>query len=270
MWATVACLSALSLAPAQAGGLSLKNERLTYGFLGNTRPDAKVLPGDIFIVAFDIEGLKVAEDGKVLYSMGMELTNKDNKLLFKEEPQPLEAFVSLGGGRLPAWARAEIRTDQPAGEYTLKVTVSDRAAKTNQTLTRKFEVLPKKFGLVRFNVTHDSGGQLPAPAIGVAGQSVWVHFMALGFDRDPKTKQPNLSVTMRVLDERGNPTTGKPLTGQVPEPGTTVPETHTLIPLQFFLALNRAGTFNVEVKAVDQLSKKEAVQLYKIRVEEPK
>src|SRR3954471_15485404 len=169
MWATLALASALSVTPAQAGTLQLKNDRITYGILGQERKDNKLLPGDVFVVAFDIEGLQVREDGRVLYSMGMELTSKEGKSEFKKDPQELEAVNALGGSRLPAFALSEVGTETRPGEYTLKVTVTDRAAKATQTLTRKFEVLPRTFGFVRTALTYENS--MPAPPLAVAGQT---------------------------------------------------------------------------------------------------
>ena len=124
MWATLALTAALNLAPAQAGALELKNVRVTYGTLGQERKDAKeVLPGDIYNVAFDIEGLQVGDNGQVLYRMGMELTKSGKKEPeFKQEPRDLEAFNTLGGSRVPAFARTTVGLDTQPGEYTLKVT----------------------------------------------------------------------------------------------------------------------------------------------------
>ena len=42
-------------------------------------------------LAYDIEGLTVREDGRVFYSIGMELTNKEGKSIFRQEPKDLEA-----------------------------------------------------------------------------------------------------------------------------------------------------------------------------------
>ena len=135
MLSSVALAAALSLTPAQVGQLQLTNPHATYGLLGAKRTDLKFLPGDNFFLSFDIEGLQVNEFGKVLYSMSMELkSNKDNKVVFRREPVEQEAFNSLGGSQLPAFAQAEVGLDTPAGEYTVTVRVTDRRAKTTQDL----------------------------------------------------------------------------------------------------------------------------------------
>ena len=66
----------------------------------------------------------------------------------------------LGGSTVPAHANVDIGVNQDPGKYTLKVTVIDPVTKAKQELTKEFEVLPKKFGLVRMYTTADSAGRI--------------------------------------------------------------------------------------------------------------
>lgn len=266
MFSTLALTTLLTLAPAQGGSLKLENARTTYGFLGADRPNAKLLPGDTYFVSFDIDGLKVAEDGKVLYSMGMQLANKEGKIQFKKEPKELEAYNSLGGSRLPAFAVTEIGLDTPPGDYTLTVAVTDRAAKTTDTLVRRFEVLPPGFGFVRVNTTYDFKGEVSAPPLGVPGQTFWVNFGLVGFELDEKKKQPNLSVELRVFDENDKPTLAKPITGDATE---VTEQFKKFVPMQFVLNLNRSGRYRLELVAKDNVGKKSAKHTMNFTISDP-
>src|SRR5215208_2037578 len=120
MWTTLAMAAALSVAPNPVGELTVTNVRPTYGLYGAVRKDAdapKVVPGDVFFLSFDVENLKVAPDGLVKYSVGMEWTNKEKKVLYREEPKELPVHNSLGTGRVPGFAAAVTGADTPAGEY---------------------------------------------------------------------------------------------------------------------------------------------------------
>jgi hypothetical protein len=258
MWATLALTTALQLAPAQTEALALKNVRATYGVLGQERKDSRLLPGDIYVVAFDIENLRVKEDGRVLYSMGVELTNKDDKPVFKTEPRDLEIVNTLGGTRLPAFARAVIGLDTPPGAYTFKVTVTDRAAKKTEILTRKFEVLPLKFGFVRLAVTYETGQD--APPVAVPGQALMLNFTLVGFELDKKKQQPNVAVEMRILDEAGKPTLAKPFTASLQEVEEQYKDYKKAFPLQNPLNINRAGKFKIMIKATDKIGNKTVEQ----------
>jgi hypothetical protein len=269
MLSTLAVAAVLNLAPSQSDTLQLKNVRATFGPLGQERKDSKVLGGDAYFVAFDIEGLKVREDGQVKYTMSMELTNKEGKSQFKQEPQELEAFNALGGNRVPAFAHVLVGTDTPEGEYTLKVTVKDLATGKTDTLTRKFEVLPSRFGFVQVNMSYHTPTQnvfLPAPPLAVPGQTLLVNFALVGFGLDKTSKdQPNIETTMRVLDEDGKPTLAKPYGGGAKEVG---PEFKRVIPMQFLLQANRPGKFKIELKATDKVGGKTAEQILDLTVVE--
>lgn len=259
---TMALVVALGLAPGQAGDLTVTNIRNTYGLLGSTRLDNKLLPGDRYFVVFDIENIKVDDTGRVMYSMGMEVTDSKAKVLYKQDPRDLEGLNSLGGTRLPCFAHVDVGLDQPPGEYTVKVTVTDRAAKKTASFQRKFEVLPLTFGLVGLSTTSDSQQQVPAPPLGVAGQSIWVNFAAVGFSAGGPKNEPNVSIVMRVYDEDGKPTLPKGFSGEFNE----IPKDLKAVPMQFLLALNRVGKFKVKLEATDQVSKKKAELSFPITV----
>jgi hypothetical protein len=267
MWATLAIASALSLAPAQAGKLEIKRDRVTYGILGQERKDTKLLAGDVFVITFDIEGLLVKEDGRVRYSMGMELRNlKTDKAEFTKDPQELEVTNALGGSRLPAFALSNIGLDTQPGKYKMVVTVNDLLAKEKSSakLEREFEVVPAKFGLVQVALFNQGG--LPAPPIAVVGHTLVVNAAAVGFDLD-KDMLPNLTFELRILDEAGKPTVPKPFAG---EANKTVPkENRRLLPLQFTLPLNRSGKFTLELEANDKVANKTVKQSLSFKVIEP-
>jgi hypothetical protein len=257
MWTTLPLALALSLAPGQAEQLKITNDRVTYGLFGSVRPDTKFLPGDLFLVAFDIEGVRTDNNGKVLYSMGMEVTDSKGKTHYKQEPRDLEGINSLGGARLPAFAHVDIGTDQPPGEYTVKVTVTDRITKMSKTLVRRFEVLKKDFGIVRLNSTSDVEARMPAPPVGVVGQALWVNFGVVDFQRG-SDKRCNVKVEMRIYDEKNKETLALPFAGDVNQ---RVPNDLQVLPMQYLLTLNRSGRFTVKLQATDLNGSKKPVEV---------
>lgn len=262
MWTTLTLAAALTLAPAQAGGLRLTNERLTYGTLGPARSDSKFLPGDVLSMTFDMEGLKALSGGKVAYSLGFQVSDAKGKLVYGEDPRDLEAVLHLGGSKVPASPFVVLGTDMAAGTYEFKMTVRDRTANTSQTLARKFEVLPRGFGLVALQV---SNGNIQTPPLGVVGQELFLNFAVVGFDRDKVKKQPDVMLEMTILDEKKKPTLDKPITGKFSD---NVPENVVAVPTYFLLKLNRAGTYTVELRATDQVSKKTSALSIPLRVYE--
>ncbi len=268
MWATLAMATALNLAPAQ-GGIEFKNVRATYGFLGPERKDAAVLPGDIFVLAFDIDGLTVTKDDRILYGMGLELLNAKGEQQYKRDPQPLETTNSLGSSRVPAFAQATVGTDTAPGEYTLIVTVVDRgAAKPTQTqLKRTFEVKPLSFGLI--GVGFYSSPSEPAPPIGAVGQLYFLNMTVVGARYDEKTNQPSLAAELVVTDESGKPTMATPAAA-VLYPATEQTRKLKMVPLGFQISLNRPGKFKLTAIVEDKIAKKRMELPLELTVVEPK
>jgi hypothetical protein len=271
MLMTMAVIAALTMTPGQGtGGLNLTNPRATYGELGSTRQDTKLVQGDIFFLSYDIEGLAVSETGRVLYGMAMEVLDSAGKSIFKQQPVERDDFLPLGGNKLPARAYVTIGVDQPPGQYVLKVTVTDLANKektVSKTIEQKFEVVPLTFSLVQVFTSSDRDGKIPAPLIGVAGQSMWVHFVVVDFKRDATSKQPNLTIEMTVYDKDSKPTLQKPNLKQVPdEADGKVDEKSVGVPMQFPVPLNRDGGFLIELKATDNITKKTTKMYLPLRV----
>jgi len=257
-------MSALVLTPAQTdGGLRLSNVRNTFGELGGTRPEGKLIPGDILFVGFDIEGIAVDAEGNVDYTMAMEVLDRNGKPIFKQDPATKKDFLPLGGNKLPARAFVTIGLDQQPGEYTLRLTVTDNgsAAKPSQVLTRRFEVTPPTFGIVAVHTSVNEQGNIPAPTTGTVGQSVFVQLGVVGFERakdpkDPKKPaQPDVVLEMTPLDERGQPTIQK---SQPIRVNAGVDEKDGGFTIRFLLPMTRVGKYTIRLKATDNHSKKTA------------
>jgi hypothetical protein len=255
MLTTVALFAALTSAIGQADGLAITNVRQTWYLLGPVRTDDKLLPGDSYNIAFDIQGLKVASDGKVQYAMGLEVTNSSGKVEFGAQPAPKEVYNALGGSTVPAYANVDIGLNQKPGKYTLKVTVIDSTSNAKKELSRSFEVLKSEFGLVRLFTAADANMGIPTGPYGIPGQSLYVRFFAVGFERNATTKQPDISIEMKIVDENGKATLEKPFSDTVK---ANLAADMVAIPLTFTLHLNRPGKFTVQFTAVDKVSKKDA------------
>lgn len=266
MGTAIALLVALSLPAAEAGELRLTNVRPTHCVLGPARTADKVLPGDSYVLSFDIEGIATDDAGKARYSVGIDVADAGGKVLFKQEPKEQDAQTSLGGGRLPAYAQLNVGLDAKPGPYTLQVTVTDLATKKSAQLTRKAEVLPKDFGMVRLTTSSDPDGRYP---ISVPGSGDWLFLQCgiLGFERNGSSKQPDVSVSMRILDEEGKPTTAKPVSVRVDK---DVPDAATAVPVRLLLSLNRPGKFTVELTAADRLSNKTSTLSFPLTVVSPR
>lgn len=258
MWTTVALMSALSWTPAQAGQLELKNSRVTYGILGQERKDTSYLPGDMVVLAFDIEGLPVGDDGRLKYSMSVRLyDHKKRQDVFKKEPQQMEVVNTLGRSRVPTFALTNIGTDTEPGKYTMIVEVN--AGKESKKLERDFEVKKREFGIVRpgfvYNqLSEEQAGEraiIYSPPLAVPGQNLLLHFAVVGFTLAGNNNQPKVKVKMEILDESGQPVLKNAFKGAATSIPDEVKQLLT-IPFQIPIQVNRGGKFKIVLTATDE------------------
>jgi hypothetical protein len=255
MWTAAVVALVLGLPPAQPGtSLALTKPHFTYGPGGVTRPDAKYLPGDTVFLSFDVANLKFDADANASYRIAMEVTNADGEAVLRQKPHASKVKNILGGKAVPCRVHVALPPGYPSGTYTIKVTVEDLATKQGQSLAQKFEVLPAAFGLVQVGASATNDGMAPVPTVGVEGAPLYLTFAVVGFGRG-KDKQLDISASLRVLDEKGKPTTAKPFADRAKR---EIPEGLQLIPLQFGLTLNRVGSFTLEFTATDHVTGQKA------------
>jgi hypothetical protein len=254
----------LILAAGQDDPLAIANVRSTYGYLGAPRKiGGGILPGDTAHFTFDIKNLKLDDAGKAFYSIAIEIRDEQGKLFFEQKPYNSVAQNFLGGNSLPCSAHVEVPLDAKPGTMAWKATVKDRTTKQTVTVTGKGKILPADFGIVQVGLFADAETRVPMSAVGVVGNSAYLQFSAVGFDRDKEAKQPDVAVSMRILDEQGKPTIAKPIVGKI---NANVNPQDNLVPMLFSVTLNRAGRFTLELSAEDKLTGKTSRILYPIRV----
>jgi hypothetical protein len=195
--------------------------------------------------------------------MAIDVTDEGGNIFYQQKPYNSVAQVFFGGNSLPCSGRLSIPFDAKPGVYNYKLTVEDRNAKTSVVYETKGKVLEPDFGLIRVGTYADAEGRTPIPPVGVVGGSLYVDFSAVGFGRDAKTKQPDLKVQLRVLDDKGQPTFAKPLSGHVKQ---DVQTSARFIPLQFGLTMNRPGNFTIELQATCVVCEKSTTVRLPVRI----
>jgi hypothetical protein len=226
---------------------------LTFGgALGTTRPNNKLLPGDLLLLAFDIENLKQNKEGLVQYQIAMDVTDPAGKSIYTTTPDLQGAYLAFGGTKLPANAWLPLKPELAAGAYSCKITITDATTKSTKELVKAFEILPAAFANVGLVATNDEAGYLHCPLGGVVGQPIWLNFRIVNFGRDAQTKQPDVVTEISVL-ENGKATNPNPLL--IP-PVVRLPIGANAIENKFMLGMSRAGSFVVQIKTEDKVTQK--------------
>ncbi|MBP3957772.1 hypothetical protein J8F10_21175 [Gemmata sp. G18] len=269
MMATIA-LAVLAGLPAQpAGNLKFTNVRTTIGELGPARENNKLLPGDILFIAYDVEGITIDDKGNAEYTMTMEVVNAAGARVLpppsepKPEPRKTAEFFPLRGNKMPGRVFVTVGLDLAPGNYTCKVSITDTKSKASTNIDVKFEVAKKEFAVVALYTTYDARGEISAPTAGQVGQMVFVQFSVATFERDMKTKQPDVELSFQLFDDKGAPTMKEPL--KVIQDATSsaavapIKESDGMFRvIPFPLYMNRPGKFVLEISATDRVSKKTA------------
>jgi hypothetical protein len=244
-------------------GPEITDPRVTYGHLGAPRPKgAGIRPGDIAHVSFTIKNLKADAGGKVAYSIAIVITDDKGKVLYEQKPVKAYAQHFFGGGSVPAAAQIAVPPNSKPGPVHWKITVTDRTTDMSTELKGSGKVLPPEFGLVRVGTYADIEEHVPMPPVGVVGSNLFLGFGVIGFGRD-KEKQPDIKVSLRILDDKGQPTFAKALTGRVHQDlGADV----HIVPLQFALTLDRVGRYTLELSAACDVCGKTSTVSIPVRI----
>src|SRR5262249_24944427 len=160
----------------------------------------------------------------------------------------------------PAIGFVEIGADQPAGTYTLTLTVTDRLTKKKAEYSTKFQVLKKTFGFVK----------IQAPVLNMVGPDFNFKFGVTGFKRDAK-KLPKIKVKLVIRDENDKPTLLRAVTMRIPGDANIDPEDirdQLDFPVSF--PLSRSGKFTIKLEAEDLIAEKTIKFDYNIVVLDPR
>jgi len=214
-------------------------------------------------LAFEMSNMTFDANGKAGYSIDLDILDSKGTELLKQQPRSATALNYLGGTTMPCAANLQVPLESPPGTYTFRVTVVDAASKKSASVVRKFEVLPKGFGLVQVGTSADGAANIPWTPVGVVGDSIYLNFSAVGFARDKVSKQPNIKVSMRVLDDRDQPVAGAKMLGAA---SSGVPADLQVVPMQFGITLNRVGRFTLELTATDSLTGNTTKVSFPVRV----
>jgi hypothetical protein len=247
----LAALVVLSIVPGLAPALEIKNIRPCYGQFGSLRTTTKFVQGDLLYMTYDIDNLALdAKTGKASYDTRMEIIDDKQAVKF-ERKYSNDVVPELGGARMPGELVASFGTAFPPGKYTVKLTVTDKLAKQSKAFLYSIEVVPLTLGFIH----------VEAPAVGLTNQTYRTLWGLVGFVPDPKTKKPNVEITIRILDQNGKPVARETkivLPADLPMGLGDAPE---VIPISLPIYLNRTGQFEIDIVAVDKNAKNAQIQM---------
>lgn len=236
-----------------AGSLTIEPGRPVLGIYGSLRGDARWVPGELISLAFDIGGLQPSAEGRYRFTVNLVLEDASGKAVFADDADATP--LAGGAGKVRHFVQLPTGLDQAPGRFKLKLAVQDRVAKRTATATQDLTLAAPEFALVRPQCSLDPFGQVPAPAVGVVGQTLHFNWAAVHFKTNPQADAGSrVRVEVAVVDGDQRPTGRKPSVTEF----TNLESSQRVLPLRYEFPLERPGQFKIVVKATDVVAGKSA------------
>jgi hypothetical protein len=239
--------------------------RLTYGTLGPTRPDDRVLPGEEILVEFTFSGVATDRAGKTDITFAAELTDEEGKKVLELLPVPVKSVLALGGGTFTGEVSFSLPDGFPAGSYNVRVVLNDKLAGKILAGKHPVRVLPPGFGAVGLRFANDRQGKAAAGGNLTVGQRLFLVGDAVGFAR--KEGRIHVTGSFSIRDSAGNMTIPSPVTIVV---DSEVTDESKRVSFDFSLFANRPGEFTVVVELRDVIGQKAATYELPLVVHPPR
>ena len=252
-------------APAWAD-LEIRDVQAAYGPLGPERRSLEVAPGDEIFFRYTVTGIRTDNAGRAEGAVRLQVTDTDGNVLI-DDKEAIGGLLALGGRTLPGTARVSFGPDTPAGDYQLRVTISDNLGAGSASFERKLTCTKPAFALVQLRFSRDEAGDIASPAGGTLGQTLHIHCKAVGFER-AKAK-PRVVFTLQVLDTGGKPLMPEPVRAELAPGDAERIADLALVDFKGLLVLNRVGEFRLRVSATDEVGKQKAELVAPVRVTAP-
>ena len=246
--------------------LEIRDIQATYGALGPERRSLEVVPGDEIFFRYTISGLRTDEAGRAEGELRLQVTGADDTVLI-DSKEAVGGLLALGGQTLPGTARVAFGPDTPAGDYRLRVSISDKQSAHSASFERKLTCTKPAFALVQLRFSQDEEGKIASVVGGTLGQTLYIHCKAVGFARTEA--KPGVVFTLQVSDTEGKALMPQPMRVEVApeEAGQSAQIESMAFHGQF--SLHRVGEFRLHLSATDALSKQKAEFVAPVRVSAP-
>jgi len=238
----------LLLISSAASGVEIAQLEAAHGVFGPERKSLEFCPLDEIFFRFRVNGAMIDADDKCDVDVQVKMLSADGKTVF-EHKYPVRRQLSLGDKSFPGYAVVNAAEKAPPGKYTLRISLNDRLNGTTANVDREMTCVPAKFQVLGVRFWRDPEGKIPAPAGGQIGESVHLKLRVVGFDTSKKKVQTTL--TLILLDERGQPVGDKPkvIKAELNSPEDVAKATQVSFNSMFYL--NRPGNFTLRLKVDD-------------------
>lgn len=250
MWRCIWAMGVgLVLAQPAWAKLEIVDIHATYGPRGPVRKSLDAVPGDQVHFSYRIRGAHADVDGKVDLVLIVDVRDANGSTLTQKTP--VRDVLALGGGDTPGNAFLNLGPQTPPGDYVLKVTVVDNISKETTAFERTVTCKKLEFAIAQLGFFRDKEGKVPGSTTETVGHQLHYRFSVVGFDN--AKPQVRITMLMQTLDKDGRALMPKPQRIEAAINDPNVLATATSANFGGFLALNRAGEFQVRFTVINEI-----------------
>jgi tetratricopeptide (TPR) repeat protein len=246
-------------APTQPTVLSAEAR---YGRLGPPRKSWRYQPFDVLYAHLETAGFAADADGRINVDGTLEFLGSDGpaapKKTFAFHDRPVD-------GRLPIDVLQEI-IPLP-GDYRLRVSLHDRAGDVRLDWEQAVVIEPVSLAIVAPSYFRDADGKTPAPGVAKVGESLYLEFRVIGFDRSQD--RIDTAMNLQLIDEQGKPMLTEPVRSAVKTDDAAVVQKNQVVTYSAKLPLLRATQATVRVTVLDLIGGDAAKLELPLKIIEP-
>jgi hypothetical protein len=260
---SLVCIIAAARAQAQ---LEFRHVQAAYGPVGPERKSLVYYPGDDIIFRYLLAGVTTDAQGQLDTDISMQVADGDGKILVNKK-LPTKAVAALGGGCLPGYVRTTLGQKLAPGKYQIRVKASDNVGGHTASFERDVTLKEVTFTPISQRFFLDADGKVASTSGGVIGQSLYYRMGLIGFDRSGGRVETHMD--LQILDDHGKETLSKPIRATYMNENVEAAKKVSVVNLNGFFALNRAGEFTLRFSFIDTVGNQKAQFEVPLRVREP-
>jgi hypothetical protein len=250
LFGTIIAFGAASPALAQ---VAIKNIQARHGQFGPERASLDLYPGDEVVFTYTIEGVKTDPAGTVACDFELKVSDESGKVVF-QQTSPATQTLPIGGHSFPNASHFGFGIGTPPGKYKVTVICTDKRQQLSDSFERVVTCLKPAFAVVQPRFSYDAKGETSASLINVYGQTIFVRFSVVEFDRSHK--KIDLSMSMQLIDEKGAELLPKPVTNSLVVNDPKQIENAQFASFAAAFSCLQLGTFKVSITVTDNVANK--------------
>lgn len=255
----------LTLATPALAQLQIARATAAHGLLGPDRPAFEFSPMDEIVLRLNLTGVEASPENRCDLEVAYRMDNAAGQTVINQKGT-FQRPLTLGGGRVTAYAVLPIGPKAAPGAYTLRVNVTDRIAGRSVSLEKPLTVSAPSLRVLTPRLSHDLDAKIQAAAVATVGETLYLRVKAAGY----ATANDRIAVrmTVQMLDATGAEAMPKPIVTEAKIANPAEVKRADALNFNGALSFNRPGNFTLRVTMAEEGGQTAKLEM-PLRVVEP-